>query len=247
MKTRLIFMALVGAFSLSYLFPADFWDKKPYTEWRQKDCDKLLKKSPWSHPYALTGVNIPAMSTFDGSYTLGRNYGDADLDSQIGDREVHLYLQIRFLTARPVKAAVGRIRMLSDQGNADLARQVDQYVRQPDGPEIIMEITSYSEPEGHPALRKIDGFLRTTTLAALRNRVWLSASSKNANVPILRYQAPHDGSNGALLFFPRYDENGAPYFDGTEKEILFRMEVSIADINLVLKPGDMKFEDSFTF
>jgi hypothetical protein len=31
-----------------------FWDKKPYTEWNEKDVDKLLKNSPWSKTVTLS-------------------------------------------------------------------------------------------------------------------------------------------------------------------------------------------------
>jgi hypothetical protein len=31
-----------------------FWDKKPYTEWSEKEIDKLLKNSPWSKTVTLS-------------------------------------------------------------------------------------------------------------------------------------------------------------------------------------------------
>ena len=40
MKTKTGLLALVWIISLSYLSAADFWDKKPYTDWKQKECDK---------------------------------------------------------------------------------------------------------------------------------------------------------------------------------------------------------------
>ena len=247
MKTKTGLLALVWIISLSYLSAADFWDKKPYTDWKQKECEKLLKKSPWSHPYAITGVTIPGMmDQKTGGTTLGRGYGDGDLDTTIGDREVHIFLQIRFLTARPLKAAVGQSRLLADPKNQDLRDQVEQYINQEDGPEIVVEVTYYSEPKGHPSLRQIEGFLRTTTLEAIQHKVWLSDSSADTQVPILRYQGPQEGYNGALLFFPRYDESGKPYFPGSEGDMLFHMEAGFAMVDLVLKQKDMTFEDEFT-
>lgn len=248
MKSGISLAALVLVLSVSTLFSADFWDEKPYTDWRHKDCEKLLADSPWAHPYALTGVNIPGMMDFGrGRVASGRSYGDSEVDTGIGDREVHLYLQIRFLTARPLKAAIGQMRLLADKENKALKDQVEQYVNQEDGPEIIVEITTHSEPEGHFDLRQIDGFLRTTTLPAIQNKVWLSDSSSGTRVPILRYQPPQDGYSGTLLFFSRYDEDGNPCFNGTEHEILFHMEAGFGLIDLILKPGDMVFNEEFTF
>ena len=248
MKTKIILITLIWALCLSNLFAADFWEKKPYTGWKQKECAKLLQKSPWTNPYALTGVIIPGMMNpkSGGRTTPTRRYGDNSLTTDPGDREVHIFLQIRFLTAKPVKAAIGQSRLLASPDNKELQEQVEQYVNQPESPEIVVEVTYYSEPEGHSSLRQVEGFLRTATLPAVQNEIWLSASSRNTHVPILRYQAPNEGYNGALLFFPRYDENGNPNFDGSERVLLFHMETDFGIVDLILKPEDMKFEDEFT-
>jgi hypothetical protein len=246
MKTKTILLALVWILSLPYIFGADFWDKKPYTKWKQKECGKLLKKSPWSHPYAITGVNIPGMMRPGGGEIAGRSFGDNSLTTDRGDREVHIFLQIRLVTAKPVKAAIGQSRLLADPKNKDLQNQVEQYVNQDDGPEMVVEVTYYSEPSGHSSLRQVEGFLRTTTLPAIQNKIWLSSSSKDIHIPILRYQGPYEGYNGALLFFPRNDESGNPNFDGSEKNILFHMETNFGTVDLLLKPKDMTFEDEFT-
>ncbi len=247
MKTKTCLSALVWIISLSYLSAADFWDKKPYTDWKPKECEKLLEKSPWSHPYSITGVNIPGMMNYNiGGATLGRSYGDGDLDTAIGDREVHIYLQIRFLTAKPLKAAIGQKRLLADPKNQNLRNQVEQYINQEEGPEIVVEVTYYSEPAGHPALRQVEGFLRTNTLPALQHKVWLSDSSTDTKVPMLRYQGPREGYNGALLYFPRYDKSGKPHFPGSGGNMLFHMETSFGLVDLVLKQKDMEFNDEFT-
>ena len=182
-----------------------------------------------------------------GGTTRTRSFGDGDLGDVSGDSEVHLFLQIRFVTARPIKAAIGRTRLLADPKNKALADQVEQYVNQPDGAEVVVEVTYYSEPAGHPSLRQVENFLRTATLPTLKDRVFLSASKKDVHVPIGRYQGPYEGYNGALLLFPRYDEEGNPHFDGSEREIHFHMRTSFADIDLRLKPSDMIFGGAFAF
>ncbi len=240
-------MVLLLGLLLVYSLADEFWDKKPYQEWKAKQCEKLLQKSPWSHPYAITAVTIPGVMNPAGGTTRTRSFGDGDLGDVSGDSEVHLFLQIRFVTARPIKAAIGRTRLLADPKNKALAEQVEQYVNQPDGAEVVVEVTYYSEPAGHPSLRQIENFLRTATLPTLKDRVYLSASTKDVHVPIGRYQGPYEGYNGALLLFPRYDEEGNPHFDGSEREIHFHMQTSFADIDLRLKPSDMIFGGAFAF
>jgi hypothetical protein len=242
--SALITLAL-GLLSV-YSVAADFWDKKPYTEWREKDCEKLLKKSPWARPYAISRVTVQGVMNTSGGTTRTRSFGDGDLGVATGDTEVNLYLQIRFVTAKPVKAAVGRLRILADPNNQAMAQQVEQYVNQPSGRDIVVEVTYYSEPAGHPSLRQLENFLRAATLPSLKDRAYLSASKKGVHLPIGRYQAPQEGYNGAILVFPRYDDEGVPHFDGSEKEILFHMETNVGDVDLKLKPKDMVFEEEFT-
>lgn len=243
MKSGLLIL-LSGLLSLS-LLAADFWDKKPYTEWKAKECEKLLEKSPWSYPYAISRVTVPGHMTPSGGTTPTRSFGDADLAGATGDREVISYLQVRFVSARPVKAAIGRMRLLANADNQALDEEVNQYVNQPESGEIIIEITYYSEPPGHPSLRQIENFLRTVTAPQLKDRVFLSDSEKNTHVSISRYQGPTEGYPGALLFFPRQDEAGEPHFNGSEKRILFHMEMGFAEVDLKLKPRDMIFEGKF--
>jgi hypothetical protein len=246
MKRSAGLSSLTLALVLSSLLAADFWDRKPYTKWSQQECDKLISKSPWAHPYAITGVNIPGVMAPNGSVTAGRRFGDGNLAGVGGDSVVRLFLQIRFVTARPVKAAIGQMRLLASPENQALQDQVEQYMNQPDGPEIVIEVTYYSEPAGHLSLRQVDSFLRQATLPTLRNKVWLSDSSKDTHAPILRYQGPSEGYKGALLFFSRNDESGKPFFDGSEREMLFHMETSFGVVDLILKPREMRFQDVFT-
>ncbi|HYL75025.1 MAG TPA: hypothetical protein VEU96_12520 [Bryobacteraceae bacterium] len=40
------------------LIAEDFWVKKPYTDWSEKDAAKLLNNSPWSHDVALSSPTV---------------------------------------------------------------------------------------------------------------------------------------------------------------------------------------------
>ena len=247
MKNRIIMPAILSLLFISSLTAADFWEEKPFPEWSQKECAKLLADSPWAHPYAMTGAVIPGMMRAPGRDAPSRSFGDDSLASQTGDREVHVFLQFRFLTAKPVKAAIGRMRMLSAPGNKDLEQQVNSYVEQDSGPEIVVEVTYYSEPSGHWALRRVEGFLNKSTLESIHNKVWLGGSSTNKRVTLSRYQGPSDNYPGALLYFPRNDEDGNPHFDGTGNNILLHMETDFGEVDLLMDPEKMRFDQDFTF
>jgi hypothetical protein len=48
MKKALL-LAMVMTLGVSLLFGADFWTKKKYADWSQKEVQQMLKGSPWAH------------------------------------------------------------------------------------------------------------------------------------------------------------------------------------------------------
>lgn len=71
MKLLLRFLIVVGC-SAMVLVAEDFWLKKPFTEWSEKDVAKLLTNSPWSHELSLSTGGGPAMPSMGGG---GRGRG----------------------------------------------------------------------------------------------------------------------------------------------------------------------------
>ncbi len=52
----------------------DFWVKKPYTDWTEKDAAKLLQNSPWTHEVSIS-AGAPAEGTGGGAGGRGRRGG----------------------------------------------------------------------------------------------------------------------------------------------------------------------------
>ena len=46
MKLRLVGVLLTAA---AWMYGADFWEKKPYTEWSDKEVNRVVTNSPWAH------------------------------------------------------------------------------------------------------------------------------------------------------------------------------------------------------
>ncbi len=54
---KLICRVVVSSFALMLASPLSLsaqWNKKPYTEWSEKEAIKLLNDSPWGQTQALT-------------------------------------------------------------------------------------------------------------------------------------------------------------------------------------------------
>ena len=124
----------------------DFWIKKPFTEWSEKDASKLLASSPWSHGVtlgggaeepgrAVTGGNPAAMPS-DNSMTgaaIGTggpgNPGGAPVDRGAGrerpggGQSATVTLHVRWLSALPVRQALVISRLGREQLDSEQARK----------------------------------------------------------------------------------------------------------------------------
>src|SRR5579859_2148767 len=60
MKHWLRFSLVAGGCALT-LLAEDFWLKKPYTEWADKDAARMLQNSPWAHQVTISlgGPAVP--------------------------------------------------------------------------------------------------------------------------------------------------------------------------------------------
>jgi hypothetical protein len=123
--TRLHLLALPAAacmFAVS-LFSADFWQSKPYTEWNEKDVQKLLQSSPWAKPMNVTG---PASATGGigrmdavGGLTAHKSVNPADSPAQ----GALVPVVVRWQSAKPVREASVKAKYGNEAGTSPEAKK----------------------------------------------------------------------------------------------------------------------------
>jgi len=79
------------------------WDKKPYTEWTEKDAQKLLNDSPWARTQSFDSP----MELYKGPQT-GRQ-GTSTATTARPPDAIRLFFRVRFLSAKPVRQALSRM------------------------------------------------------------------------------------------------------------------------------------------
>jgi len=233
MKFSLLKSILVLSFLVVIpLLAADFWEKKEYTTWSEKECDKLLKKSPWA---------------FSNSFRNTANLGSTDT----GERETGEIIEFRLLTAKPIRMAFGRLQLLKTPNDEALKEQIMTYVNTPPEDEILVQI-SYRGLLGHsPYLQNLGAFFGRATLATFSNNTSLT-SSDDDHVPISNYLPWNSERPNPIFVFPRLADDGEPYFTGKENSISLRSEFETGALNnrgykiyIKMKPKDMIFQGEF--
>ena len=74
MKHLARFLILLGCTAL-VIIAEDFWVKKPYTDWTEKDAAKLLQNSPWTHEVSISAGPTSEPTSGGGSGGRGRRGG----------------------------------------------------------------------------------------------------------------------------------------------------------------------------
>lgn len=209
------------------------WNKKPYTEWSEKDAKKVLENSPW----AQTQVFSDTSSEFKTGPARGA-LGTGDNSS--GDYSAHqLNIRMRLLSAKPVRQAFARIVTLMQKGQMtpQLDTQLKAFATQ-DFPDFIIISLDCDAKESKTEFREFKSLMDNRTTADLKGNTYISGKG-GERVYIAAYQPPKNDNLGAKLIFPRL-VNGEPFITAGSDEIHFYSEFSTKYVlNMRYKVKDM--------
>ena len=252
---------LPGALALllmgALMTPAQ-WDKKPYTEWSEKDTQKLLEDSPWAKTQSFVANN----GAMDGSGTSGRSRGNQSNNTSVGGvtggsrlLTSQINFRVRFFSAKPVREATCRKMALDQKGNVseDLTSRFYNLINANFGDLIVVTIICDSEQSGGP-LQEAQTLLQNQTTAKLKDNTYLEV--KGQKVFLKEYQAPRGDVFGARLIFPRLVD-GKPFITPEASEIHFYSELSSGNaassnatpftLNLRFKVSAMSYQGNLEY
>ncbi len=233
------------------LFAADVWQTKPFTEWTDKDLQKILNNSPWAHSFTLPTGGGP--SDFDsassgGGGRGGRGGGGADQDSapapisESSGRSgrgggsgggppvpssaggVSLEIVARWQSALPLKQAFVRVKYGAEGASSAAAKEV---LDRDDGSYVII----LSGPlrallRGTPDELKA-GLMEATTLSA-RGKAAIKPSDLQVNTA--------QKSQEVIFAFPKTTP-----FTADDKEIDLTTKLGALPVKYKFKPKEMVF------
>jgi hypothetical protein len=209
------------------------WNKKPYTEWSEKESLKLLNDSPWGQTQTFTDTSRSASTTRSGT---GQTTAIAET--------INVRFRIRFMSAKPVRQAIGRVMELQRQGElpASVAKQLKAFAAAEFPDYIIITVTCDADSASN-MLQQANSLLSKLTTVDLKNNTYLLTNS-GERVFIQEYQAPRNDGLGARFVFPR-QVNGKPVITPESGEVLFHSEMgSGSGVNASISNSDIPSRDS---
>ena len=177
----------------------DFWHKKEYRQWSEKDCRKLLEDSPWAKRYTL-------------SQTLIEPLENASSERARETRPQISYLA-QFRSAPPVRQAIVRLTQINAKYDDMAPEQKAAFDKQSEAflgkrfPDTVVLHVSYSS-NVQADDREMARHWRSQTAETLKNFVFL-IPPVGEKVPLSGY-AVTQGSGRELQFeFPRHEKGRA--------------------------------------
>lgn len=233
--------AACSLFTLFILFayagPKDFWATKPYTEWSDKEVEKILHKdSPWTHVLLLnaptSSVSIGSSGGGGGGSSRGGGGGGGGGGAGGGggggsEGPAPIYIS---WYARPIREAVVRKYMLERPDTAKAQMDAILNFKSEFYEIMVMQgVTGYN-PGGR-------GRDREAMVAKFKTDTCLQKKN-NEKIPLANMV-----TRGALfLQFPR-TVDGKPTITAEDKEITLVIRINEANYKYKFKLADMMIND----
>ena len=227
----------VSSFALMLAYPLCLsaqWNKKPYTEWSEKEATKVLNDSPWGQTQALT----------DTTQMTGQARADSS-QSRVAD-VFNVNIRIRFLSAKPVRQAISHLMEMKNREtiSAQLAAQLKAFAAADFPDYIVITVLSESDKASGLLQQTQASFYKLTT-NELKNNTYLLAGGQR--VFVKEYQPPGKDGLGARYIFPRLVD-GKPFITPETGDILFHSELSGSTVlNMRYKVKEMMFDGKLEY
>ena len=228
---------LITFFAITVAYPFGVsaqWNKKPYTEWSEKEATKLLNDSPWGQTQAVT----------DTSQMTGVARADSG-QSRIAD-VFNVNLRIRFLSAKPVRQAISRLMEIknAEKISPQLATRLKEFAAADFPDYIVITVTTESEKASALFQQTQAAFYKLTTNEMINNTYLLASGQR---VFVKEYQPPGKDGLGARYIFPRLVD-GKPFVNPETVDVLFHSEPrGTTVLNMRYKVKDMMFDGKLEY
>jgi len=222
---------------------------KPWTEWSEKDAEKILNDSAWgqtqtegdtsSQPDSTSAITATTAARREAMNTKAA--ANVESGEKRGPTSVHY--RVRLLSAKPIRAAF--VRMIEIQGAPpEKVAQLRTFVDRDFADYIVITITmDGNDPKRMGQAKEEIGnadatLLKTTTYLERKD---------GKRVSLLDYRAPIQDGLGAKFVFPRMID-GKPFVEANSGEVRFSTEVGKAlKISKRFKVAEMIYDGKLEY
>lgn len=246
-------VSFVCSILILFALPAYAQKGKAWTEWTAKEAEKVMNDSGWGQTQTEGGSasEQPSQTSAITSTTKERernatNVRAAATSAESGETKPaapSLHLRVRFMSAKPIRAAF--VRMVELQGApAEKVAQIKPFVDYDFSNYIV--VTVNMDGDDRRRMGAIQQELAKTDPAALKPVTYLERKD-GKRLELMDYRAPTGDGLGAKFVFAR-NLNGAPFLDANSGEVRFVTALgNLVKVNRRFKVADMMYEGKLEY
>jgi len=215
---------------------------KPWLEWSKKEAEKTLNDSAWAQTQVEERKGEPqqveAVTQVAAPKAANRQL---EREGESGEKQVgpSVKYRVRFLSAKPIRAAFARMLLLSQtQASDDLKTQLQGFVDR-DFADYIVVVVSPEVSDERTGAALMRAFSSATT-EALQQNVYLERKD-GKRIFLTEYRAPINDGLGAKFVFKRALD-GSPFLSETDNVRFFAQLTEKLKLNTKYKLAEMMYD-----
>lgn len=215
--------------------------EKPWTEWTQKEAEKMLSSSPWSQ----TQVDTDTSEMFFQPTSRSANAPNAEsrVESGATNQAINVKFIVRFFSARPVRQALVRMMELKQKPEPDVLERMHAFANVQSGESIILTLT-FETTDGRYAGPAMQAMASANT-GTLKNETYLERDGKRHFLH--EYIPPGKDGFGARFIFLRNVDN-QPFINNNTGEVRFVTKYPNGiRVNRQFKVSDMMYNGQLEY
>jgi len=224
-------IATILLFLLVFLLIASAQKKmKPWTEWTDKDANKVLNDSPWGQTQTETNTSEMFYSP-----------GNRNTNEGAYNQATSINYRIRLLSSKPIRLALARLAQLKNSPQAEqltafAEQQTDKYII------VAVDYDSTDRRLSGPAMQVFN----SSNTAFLKNTTFLETKD-GKRIFLQEYIKPNNDGMGAKFVFPR-TLDGQPFVVEGGNFLRFYSEFSRnLRLNMRFKISDLLFDGKLEY
>src|SRR5262245_31897149 len=203
--------AILLSTSLVLAVPAPQKADKPWTEWNQKEAEKMLSSSPWSQAQVDTDTSEMFFTPTENSTRMG---GGTTAGAK--NQAVSVKFIVRFFSARPVRRALARIMELKQKPDAAMTERLHAFGDVKSTESIILTVSVETTDQRYSGIAM--QAMSSAITATMKNETFLERNSKRYFLH--EYVPPgSDGFGARFIFLRNVDDK--PIIDSNSGEVRF--------------------------
>lgn len=222
-------------------------EKKPWTEWSQKETEKMLESSPWARVQKDTDTaELFFQPTSDQRRSIRQapNSGER-LEHGATNQATNVSYGIRFFSARPVRQAFMRSFQLKQKKlEPEVLERMKLFAETPATDSIIIAVTIGGTDKR--SLGEVMQLVESAASGTLKNTTYLERND-GKRLFLTEYVPPGPDGFGARFIFPRSIEEN-PFLSSEFTDVRFYSEIGTAiKLNMRFKLADMMLDGKLEY